>query len=407
MKAVLLAAGKGERLEPITHTRPKPFVPILDYPLILRNIEILRRYTRDILIVIDSKHKEYYKVLDNVTLVEQLEGHGTAAALKAVEKHIGKDDEFLVIYADLAFEESAIKNLLNVKGNAILATESQNPKNYGVIIRDSESNLVKIVEKPENPPSNLINAGIYKFTNDIFSYISKIKVSSRGELELTDAVNLIGSKVKVVQYNGFWMDIGRPWDLIEANKFFLDREIDRNLGSIEENVKIKGKAIIEEGAVIKSGTYIEGPVYIGKNATIGPNAYIRPYTVIGSNVKIGAFNEIKESVIMENSKIPHLSYVGDSIICEDVNFGAGTITANLRFDEKEVKVRIRNEIVSSGRKKLGAIVGAHVRTGINVSILPGVKIGAYAWIYPGSIVDRDVEKGEKFIPSYLRRSSSS
>ena len=108
---------------------------------------------------------------------------------------------------------------------------------------------------------------------------------------------------------------------------------------------------------------------------------------------------------MENTKIPHLSYVGDSVICEDVNFGAGTITANLRFDEKEVKVNIKNERVSSGRKKLGAIVGGHVRTGINVSILPGIKIGAYAWIYPGAVVDRDVNKGEFFYPPYLRRPS--
>ncbi|MCH4814951.1 MAG: bifunctional sugar-1-phosphate nucleotidylyltransferase/acetyltransferase [Saccharolobus sp.] len=405
MKAVVLAAGKGERLEPITHTRPKPFVPVLDTPLILRNIRIVKKYVNDVVIVINSNHKEYFKLIEGVSLVEQTEGKGTAAALRAVKKYLERDDEFLVIYGDLLFEEEAVEKIVNTHGEAILATESDDPKKYGVIVKDSENRLVRIVEKPENPPSKLINAGIYKLTYDIFSYIDKIGLSSRGELELTDAVNLIGNKVKVVTYNGIWLDIGRPWDLIEANKVLLDKEKDRNLGVMEENVKIKGKAIIEDGVVIKSGTYIEGPVYIGKNSVIGPNAYIRPYSVIGSNVKVGAFNEIKESVIMENTKIPHLSYVGDSVICEDVNFGAGTITANLRFDEKEVKVNIKNERVGSGRKKLGAIVGAHVRTGINVSILPGVKIGAYAWIYPGAIVDRDVEKGEKFVPYYLRRSS--
>jgi len=99
---------------------------------------------------------------------------------------------------------------------------------------------------------------------------------------------------------------------------------------------------------------------------------------------------------MEGSKIPHLSYVGDSVIAEDVNFGAGTLIANLRFDEKEVKVNIKGQRVSSGRKKLGAFIGAHVRTGINVTILPGVKIGAYARIYPGAVVNRDVGYGEFF-----------
>uniref|UniRef100_D0KTE8 Nucleotidyl transferase n=1 Tax=Saccharolobus solfataricus (strain 98/2) TaxID=555311 RepID=D0KTE8_SACS9 len=401
----MLAAGKGERLEPITHTRPKPFVPVLETPLILRHIRILKKYINKIIIVINSNHKDYFKTIEGVSLVEQTEGKGTAAALRAAEKYLEGDEEFLVIYGDLLFEEDALDKIVNTEGEAILARESEDPRKFGVIVKDSENRLVRIVEKPENPPSNIINAGIYKFTYDIFSYIDKISLSSRGEFELTDAVNLIGNKVKVVTYNGIWLDIGRPWDLIEANKVLLDKEKDRNLGVIEENVKIKGKVVIEDGVIIKSGTYIEGPVYIGKNSVIGPNAYIRPYSVIGSNVKVGAFNEIKESVIMENAKIPHLSYVGDSVICEGVNFGAGTITANLRFDEEEVKVNIKNERVSSGRKKLGAIVGAHVRTGINVSILPGVKIGAYAWIYPGAVVDRDVEKGEKYVPYYLRRSS--
>ncbi|BDB97681.1 bifunctional sugar-1-phosphate nucleotidylyltransferase/acetyltransferase [Saccharolobus caldissimus] len=405
MKAVILAAGKGERLEPITHTRPKPFVPILDKPLILRHIEILRKYVSDILVVINSEYKVHFNSIQGVKLVEQINTRGTAAALKSVEKYIN-DEEFLVIYGDVLFEEDAIKSVMKVEGNTMLSVSVNDPKRYGVVILNSENRLVKIIEKVENPPSNLINAGIYKFTQDIFSYIDKIRPSIRGEYELPDAINMIADKVTVVKYNGIWMDIGRPWDLIDANKIFLEKEESRIFGLVEENVKIKNKVIIEEGAVIKSGTYIEGPAYIGKNSVIGPYAYIRPYTVIGSNVRIGAFNEIKESVIMENTKIPHLSYVGDSVICEDVNFGAGTITANLRFDEKEVKVNIKNERVSSGRKKLGAIVGGHVRTGINVSILPGIKIGAYAWIYPGAVVDRDVNKGEFFYPPYLRRSSS-
>ncbi|MEM4047564.1 MAG: nucleotidyltransferase, partial [Metallosphaera sp.] len=158
----------------------------------------------------------------------------------------------------------------------------------------------------------------------------------------------------------------------------------------------KGEVVIEEGSIVRHGSVIEGPVYIGKNSSIGPNAYIRPYTVIGSNSKIGSFVEVKESVIMENTKIPHLSYVGDSVIAEDVNFGAGTLIANLRFDERDIYVNIKEKRLNSGRKKLGAIIGAHVRTGINVSILPGVKIGSYARIYPGAVVNRDVRRGEFF-----------
>ena len=184
--------------------------------------------------------------------------------------------------------------------------------------------------------------------------------------------------------------------MIDANKVLLDSEPSKVMGEVEDGVVIKGKVIIEEGAKVLHGTYIEGPVFIGKNSIVGPNSYLRPYTVLCGNNRVGASVEIKESIIMENTKIPHLSYVGDSVISEDVNFGAGTLVANLRFDEAEVKVYVKGERVPSGRKKLGTFVGAHVRTGINVSILPGVKIGAYARIYPGAVVNRDVKKGELF-----------
>ncbi|MEM1859584.1 MAG: nucleotidyltransferase, partial [Metallosphaera sp.] len=180
----------------------------------------------------------------------------------------------------------------------------------------------------------------------------------------------------------------------DINKAELDSIPGRIEGELEENVKIVGKVVIEEGAKVLSGTRIEGPVFIGKNCVVGPNAYLRPYTLLTGNVKIGSFVEIKESVVMEGTKIPHLSYVGDSVISEDVNFGAGTLVANLRFDEKEVFMNIKGKRQGTGRKKMGTVVGGHVRTGINVSILPGIKIGAYAMIYPGAVVNRDVNRGE-------------
>ena len=400
MKAVILAAGAGERLEPITHTRPKSFVPILSKPLIRYQIDFLRECgINDITIVVSEKNKEYFeKNLTGVSFAVQREDKkGTAAAVSSVKIN----DDFLVIYGDIFISNHNILcNLASQKGDAILGVKVNNPQDYGVLISDNEGNLVKIIEKPEIPPSNLVNGGIYKFSQDIFTFIDKISLSERGELELTDAITLMAreKKVKIINYEGFWFDIGKPWNIIDINKWALDNltTFSRNFGNVEENVKIKGKVIIEEGAEIKSGTYIEGPVYIGKESKIGPNSYIRPYTVLSEKVKIGAFVEVKESVIMEGTKIPHLSYVGDSVIAEDVNFGAGTIIANLRFDEKEVKVNIKGKRISSGRKKLGAIIGGHVRTGINVTILPGVKIGAYAWIYPGAVVNRDVGYGEFF-----------
>lgn len=406
MKSVILAAGKGERLDPLTQTRPKSFMPILGSTVIERIISFLENSSiKDILVVIPNEYPEEYKDFFQkiskkygVRLVTQdISIYGTAAALKTISKEV--NEEFILVYGDILVEEKAIRSILaSQSSNAILGVAVSKPQEYGVLISENNKFLSRILEKPSNPPTNLINGGIYKFSTDIFSYLDKIEKSDRGEYELTDAVNLMATenKVEIVKYDGVWMDIGRPWDVIDANKKILDLEEPRINGEVEDGVKIKGKVIIEDGAKILHGTYIEGPAYIGKNSIVGPNSYVRPYSVICGENRVGASVEIKESILMEGTKVPHLSYVGDSVLGEDVNLGAGTIIANLRFDEKEVKMNVKGERVSTGRKKFGAVIGAHVRTGINVTILPGIKIGAYARIYPGAIVNRDVKKGEFF-----------
>jgi bifunctional UDP-N-acetylglucosamine pyrophosphorylase/glucosamine-1-phosphate N-acetyltransferase len=147
---------------------------------------------------------------------------------------------------------------------------------------------------------------------------------------------------------------------------------------------------VAEHARIRSGSYIEGPTYIGEGSDIGPNCYIRPYTSIGRGVRVGNACEIKNCIIMDKTHIGHLSYIGDSVIGEDCNIGAGTITANLRLDVKPVKMVIRDEIVDSGRLKLGVMMGDDVKTGVGTLLMPGVKIGCNSWVGPNVIVNRDV-----------------
>jgi bifunctional UDP-N-acetylglucosamine pyrophosphorylase/glucosamine-1-phosphate N-acetyltransferase len=141
---------------------------------------------------------------------------------------------------------------------------------------------------------------------------------------------------------------------------------------------------------VKSGSYIEGPVYVGEGAVVGPNAYLRPGTSLGKGAKVGAGCEVKNSIVMNDARIPHLCYVGDSILGDGVSLGAGTITANLKFNDSNVESRVKGRLVDSGQRKLGAIFGDGVKTGINVSIFPGVKIGADARIGPGAIVRTDL-----------------
>ena len=391
MDAIILCAGKGERLKPLTENRPKPMIPIAGKPILQHIIEKIEDFVDNIYLIVKYKKEkiiDYFKDNPKVKFLEQGEIDGTGEAVLTAKDYV--DDEFLVINGDVIFEDS-LDEFLKYK-YAIAVKEVKNPENFGVVILDDENNVIEIQEKPKNPKSNLINAGIYKFDKKIFELIEKTEISERGERELTDAIKQLirEEKVKGIKLNGYWNDVGRPWDILEANKYLLNKIKTNIKGKVEENVVIKGNVIIEEGAIVKSNSVIEGPAIIKKGAVVGPLAYIRPYTVLMENTFVGNSSEVKASIIMKNTKIPHLSYVGDSIIGENCNFGCNTITANLRFDDKPVKVNIKGKRVESVRK-LGVIMGDNVKTGIQVSFMPGVKIGSNCWIGASCLIDRDVE----------------
>ena len=199
-------------------------------------------------------------------------------------------------------------------------------------------------------------------------------------------------KGKIAGYtikNYFWSDIGLPWQFLDANCYILNKIETKILGNIEENVHISGNVYIGEGTQVRSGSYIQGPCYVGNNNIIGPNSFIRPYTFIANDCHVGQC-EIKNSIILSHTSIPHFNYVGDSIICENVNLGSGTNIANLRFDEKNVKVAIKGQLIDSRRKKLGTIIGPNVKTGINVSIMTGKIIGNNSRIGAHTIVSEDI-----------------
>lgn len=178
----------------------------------------------------------------------------------------------------------------------------------------------------------------------------------------------------------YWLDLTYPWDLLTANESVISDFKPLNLGTVEENVTIKGNVLIGKSTVVRAGSYIIGPVIIGDNCEIGPNCFIRPATSIGNNCHVGAACEVKNSVIMNETKIPHLNYVGDSVIGEDCNLGAGTKIANLRLDKKDIRI----EEIDTRRQKLGAIIGDKVQTGINACINVGTMIGNNTFIGPGA-----------------------
>ncbi|ASJ04286.1 bifunctional sugar-1-phosphate nucleotidylyltransferase/acetyltransferase [Thermococcus barossii] len=405
MKAVVLAAGKGERLRPLTDDRPKVVLKVANRAIIEYVLENLDPFVDEFILVVRYEKEKLIKALGDefngkpITYIEQLPGDGTAKAIESVGEII-ENEEFIVANGDIYFEIDGVKELVSVfrrekADAALLVKEFDDLSHFGKV--EVDGNAVTAVREKPGKVSGYANLGVYIFKPDVFDFIRKTPVSERGEYEITDTLNLMleaGRKVAYAVYSGYWNDVGRPWNLLELNEYLLKNRLKHSIkGIVEEGATVVPPVEIGEGTVVRSGAYIIGPVKIGRNSRIGPNCFIRPYTSIGDNCHIGNAVEIKNSIIMDHSNAPHLNYVGDSIIGENTNLGAGTITANLRHDKGTVKVEIKGKLEDSGRKKLGAIIGHNVKVGINVSIYPGRKIGSNAFVGPGVIVDRNVPSG--------------
>jgi len=399
MDVVILAAGEGTRLRPLTVTRPKPMLPVAGKVILEWDLEALAENGfKRAYIVVGYKKEEIIEYFGNkfngirIKYITQKEQLGTGHAVSMVEGKVS--DEFIVINGDLIISKDLIGDLLknhrkNRSSSSICLVEVKNPQEFG-IIRLSGSRVKNIIEKPRKRVGNLANAGIYIFNKDIFDAIRCIEKSTRMEYEITDAIKILAKSGNVHGFkcSGRWIDVGRPWDLLDANEIMLKElklGIDKN-AEIENNTTINGPVHVGKNTVVRSGSYIQGPCYIDENCIIGPNCYIRPYTMIQDNVHIGNAVEIKNSIIMSGTNICHLSYVGDSIIGENCNFGAGTNVANLRVDDQDVRIEIKNKLTKSGRRKFGCLMGDNVKTGINVSIMPGRSIYPNAYVEAGSIV---------------------
>ncbi len=377
--AIILAAGRGTRCYPLTLTRPKPLLPVLGEPIIKHNLRALSNVgANKVVIVIGYMGDKIKEVLGDsccgidIEYVKQENISGTGDAVLSTKDLVG--DKFLVINGDDIYSPEDLKTLKEMCP-AMLVKEVADVSGFGAVITKA-GKLVGIKEK-ESSGKGIANTGAYCINNEIFSELESISPSIRGELELTDAIVRLASKFKInIVKANMWIPVSYPWDLLNANLELLNNRVANE----------KDNIIIEKNVVIKPGTYIEGPAYIGENSVIGPNAYIRPGTVIGKNCKIGFSVEVKNSLVMDGTKIPHLSYVGDSIIGENCNLGAGTKIANLRHDEREIIVDANGSRIITGRRKLGVVMGDGVKVGVNVSINPGTVIGPNTKILPGSVV---------------------
>ena len=388
MKAIILAAGEGNRMRPLTYTRPKVMLPLANRPIVEHLLtEAIKAGITEFIFVVgyhEEQVRDYFGDGKNwkvdIKYCTQRKQLGTADAVRMVEGSI--DGNVLLMNGDNILMSHDIRKVMETGTPTIAIIEVKDTRDLGVIELGGDR-VVRIHEKTEKPPSHWVNAGAYLLAPEVYSAITRTPKSRRGEYEITDSLQLMIDEGQHIHYQqiSHWLNLSYPWDLLPANEYLLKSIEAQNLGQVEDNVVMKGKVSIGNNTIVRSGSYIIGPVIIGQNCDIGPNCYIRPHTSIGDGCHIGSAVEVKNSIIMKGSKIPHHNYVGDSIIGEDCNLGAGTKIANLRLDKKSIIAAG----VNTGRRKLGAIMGDRVETGVNACINVGTVIGNNTHIGPGAI----------------------
>jgi glucose-1-phosphate thymidylyltransferase len=331
MKAVILAAGQGTRLRPVTLTMPKPLVPVANRPLIGYAIEVLKRGgLTEIGIVVNDLDSPINASLGDgasygvrLTYIVQAEQRGLAHAIGLCRDFVG-DEPFCVYLGDNIFQdkmEMVLRSFPESSAEVALALgEVSDPTRFG-IAEIVDGRIKRVVEKPKEPPSNLAIAGVYLFRKSIFDAIAQIKPSWRNELEITDAIDLvIRSGVEVVPYRllGWWIDAGKPDSIIQANQYVLGdlpySPAPENSDMIIGSSQVSHRVIIGENSKIIDSV-IRGPVIIGKNVTV-KGSYIGPYTSLGDNVVVEN-SEIDASIIMQNCSIRNIPGRIDSSLVAD------------------------------------------------------------------------------------------
>jgi len=392
MQAVILAAGEGTRIRPLSASTPKPLLPVADRPLAAHAADTaVDAGATELVFVVgyeaDAVRNYFGDSYRNIPVeyAVQEDQNGTASAVRAARDEL--DGDFAVLNGDNLYDSESISTLFDA-APAVGAYTVPNPSDYGVLSTDG-GRVTDIVEKPADPPTDLANAGAYVFPAEAREWLD-VPESERGEYEITDvlAEAIACADVTPVTIDR-WLDVGRPWELLEANEWKLADLEPRVDGDVSAAASLSGTVVVEEGARIESGVVIEGPVYVGEGATVGPNAYVRGATYLGPGAHVGHAVEVKNSVLMAGATVPHLSYVGDSVLGVDVNFGASTTVANLRHDDADVELTVKGDRVSTGRRKFGVVVGEGAKTGIDSSLAPGVTLSPGARTAPGEVVTRD------------------
>lgn len=404
MQAVILAGGEGKRIRPLGMNKPKSMFEIAGKSLIEYVIQNLKDVNIDDIIIVtapDDKLSEYlgdgnqFGVTIRYTVQEQ--PLGQANAILTAESLI--DNPFFVLNANDVFDSGLLQNMTNLVAKdetalVLAGREVEDPTRFGVM-RIENGKLTGVVEKPpaDEAPSNIAVVGVYLFPPDIFSFIRNTpQGDTDDQLERAYQKLIDKGRGMYIPYGGTFESYKFPWDILKISDLLLDRIAEPN---VSPSAQIAGSAVIDRNVIIQEGVrvfenaVIRGPAFIGANSIVGNNALITANCSIGRECVIGFGSEIKHSVF-GNNVWTHRTYVGDSIVADNCSFGAGTITANFRFDEQNVFVNVKGDRVDTNMEKFGVIMAEGCRTGSNSVLMPGIKIGPNSVVGPGVTLMEDL-----------------
>ena len=410
MHAIILAGGAGKRIHPLGVRKPKPLYCVAGKPLIQHVLQTLARAgVTDVVVVLGERGELIRDRLGDgtdigvrVQYVSQARPLGQADALLVAEPVAG--DRVLVANASDIHDVSLVRDMMTqmdrTGSQMVLAgREVDEPWRYGVMRFDPAGTLVQVVEKPErgSEPSKVAVLGFYLFTRRIFECIRATPMGETDDQFERAYQKLIDEGAGTyVRYTGLFEAFKYPWDLLRLNDALLAREINDQRVSptshVHDTAILDGPVHIDDGARVLENAVIRGPAYVGPEAIVGNNVLIRGGVSLGRGTVIGYGSEVKHAVLGDRCEL-HMAYVGDSILGDECALGAGTITANVRLDQRPVKVSVHGTRVSSGSTHLGTIMAEGSRTGCNATLMPGVKVGPDSLVGPGVVLRRDLPPG--------------
>ncbi|MCZ6512503.1 MAG: sugar phosphate nucleotidyltransferase, partial [Nitrospinae bacterium] len=387
MKAVILAAGKGDNLKPFTDTRPNPMISVAGKYLFDHNLDLLQKAgINDIFVVVGHQKDKLIEQIGehvhnglNLQYVVQKRAGGIGDAVLKIKDKILPGEYFLLIYGDIVTAENIFSKTQQsfhaFKGPVASICLPPSNEMFGNVFLNANMNITKIVEKPKGGDhlGNYVLAGVYILPAGFFKLLEKNQKSMEKALKaLVEEEGLRAS-----MWEEEWLDVVYPWEILRANKIIMDSWEHSKISktaTLESNVTISGTVHIDDNVVIKAGAVLEGPCSIGKDCYIGNNSLIRSYTALEDNCSVGYGVELKNCVVQKNSHIGRLSFIGDSVLGENVDIGAGTMTVNRKLDWSTIKDKHRTKTIDTGIIKLGSFIGDDVVIGAGNSIEPGTVI---------------------------------